>query len=208
MWDLPGQGIEPMSPALAGGFFTTDPSGKPLTSLFTKSVSLFTSLVKVAQSWLTLCNHTNCSPPGSSVHGILQERILEWIAMPSSRGSSWLSNQTRVSYVFCIGRWVLYYQHHLASPCVVIAEYSSYSWFCVGTCSHALSPFSRHNTTSKRCLFMITTTFHLFLSACILLFTLPHAHNKLTSIIHRFNTLEKVQCWMGEWLIIFRPQFH
>ena len=39
----------------------------------------------------------NCSPPGSSVHGILQARILEWVAMPSSRGSSWLRDQTHIS---------------------------------------------------------------------------------------------------------------
>ena len=37
----------------------------------------------VSQSYLTLCNSTDCSPPGFSVHGILQARILEWIAMPS-----------------------------------------------------------------------------------------------------------------------------
>ena len=36
----------------------------------------------------TLCNPMDCSPPGSSVHGILQGRILEWVAMPSSRGST------------------------------------------------------------------------------------------------------------------------
>ena len=36
---------------------------------------------------MTLCDPMNCSLPGSSVHGILQARILEWIAMPSSRGS-------------------------------------------------------------------------------------------------------------------------
>ena len=41
----------------------------------------------VTQSCLTLCNPVDCSPPGSSVHGILQARILEWVAMPSSRGS-------------------------------------------------------------------------------------------------------------------------
>ena len=40
-------------------------------------------------SRVRLCNPTNCSPPGSSVHGILQARILEWIAIPFSRGSSW-----------------------------------------------------------------------------------------------------------------------
>ena len=60
------------------------------------------------------------SPPGSSVLGILQERTLEWIAMPSSRGSSqprdqthvsffdilFFFFQTHVSYVSCIGRWL------------------------------------------------------------------------------------------------------
>ena len=40
------------------------------------------------QSCSTLCNGMECSPPGSSVHEILQARILEWIAMPSCRGSS------------------------------------------------------------------------------------------------------------------------
>ena len=40
------------------------------------------------QSCLTLCHPMDCSPPGSSVHEILQARILEWGAMPSSRGSS------------------------------------------------------------------------------------------------------------------------
>ena len=41
----------------------------------------------------------DCSPLGSSVHGILQARTLEWIAMPSSRGSSWPRERTHVSYV-------------------------------------------------------------------------------------------------------------
>ena len=44
--------------------------------------------VLVAQLCLTLCNPIDYSPPGSSVHGMLQARILEWVAMPSSRGSS------------------------------------------------------------------------------------------------------------------------
>ena len=49
---------------------------------------------KSLQSCLTLCDPMNCSPPGSSVHGISQARILEWVAMPSSRGSSRPSDQT------------------------------------------------------------------------------------------------------------------
>ena len=48
----------------------------------------------------------NCSPPGSSIHGILQARTLEWIAMPSSRASSWPKDQSQVSPASCIGRWV------------------------------------------------------------------------------------------------------
>ena len=39
-----------------------------------------------AQLCLTVCDPMDCSPPGSSIHGILQQRILEWVAMPSSRG--------------------------------------------------------------------------------------------------------------------------
>ena len=43
---------------------------------------------QLSQSCLTLCDPMDCSRPGSSVHGLLQARILEWVAMPSSRGSS------------------------------------------------------------------------------------------------------------------------
>ena len=67
-------------------------------------------------SCVQLCNPMDCSQPGSSVHGVLQTGILEWVAMPSSSGSSWPRNQTRVSYVSCIGRWVLYQQSNLGSP--------------------------------------------------------------------------------------------
>ena len=44
--------------------------------------------VLVAQLCLTLCDPMDCSPPGSSAHGILQARVLEWVAIPFSRGSS------------------------------------------------------------------------------------------------------------------------
>ena len=52
---------------------------------------------KSLQSCPTLCYPMDCSPPGPSVHGILQARTLEWAAMPFSRGSSQPRNQTRVS---------------------------------------------------------------------------------------------------------------
>ena len=58
--------------------------------------------VCVAQSYLTLCNPMDYWPPSISVHGILQARILEWVAMPFSRGSFQPRDQTQVSCVFCI----------------------------------------------------------------------------------------------------------
>ena len=68
---------------------------------------------KLLHSHLTLCNPMDCSPPGPSIHGILQPRILEWVAMPSPSGSSRPRDQTCAYYVSCISRWVLYYHHHL-----------------------------------------------------------------------------------------------
>jgi len=62
---------------------------------------------KSLQSGLTLGSLMNCSPPGSSFHGILQTRMLEWVAMPSSKWSSPPRDQTWVSYVSCIRRCVL-----------------------------------------------------------------------------------------------------
>ena len=56
-------------------------------------------VVLVAQSCLTLCRPMDCSPPGSSIHGILQARVLEWVAIPSSRGSFQLRAQTQVSCI-------------------------------------------------------------------------------------------------------------
>ena len=61
------------------------------------------------QSSLILCDPMDCSPLGFPVHGILQARILEWIAMPSSRGFSQPRDWTYVSYVSCIGRQFLYH---------------------------------------------------------------------------------------------------
>ena len=52
------------------------------------------------------CDPMDCSLPHSSVHGISQARILEWVAMPSSKGSSWSRDRTRVS---CIDRQIVYH---------------------------------------------------------------------------------------------------
>ena len=64
--------------------------------LFSRSVSLLCAgLCLVAQSCLTLCDPMDCSPPGSSIQGILQARILEWVARPSCMGSSWPRDRTQ-----------------------------------------------------------------------------------------------------------------
>ena len=54
---------------------------------------------KMLQSYLPLCDPVDCSPPGSSAHGILQARTLEWVAVPSSRGSSRPSGRSHVSCI-------------------------------------------------------------------------------------------------------------
>ena len=65
-----------------------------------------------AQSCPTACNPMDCSPPGSSVHGLLQARILEWVAIPFFRGSAqprgWI-------WVFCIASRFLYHLSHQGS---------------------------------------------------------------------------------------------
>ena len=52
---------------------------------------------RVTHLYLIFCDHMDCSPPGSSVYGILQSRILEWTAIPFSRVSSWSRDCTQVS---------------------------------------------------------------------------------------------------------------
>ena len=54
---------------------------------------------EVAQSCPTLCDPMDCSLQGSSVHGIFQARVLEWVAISFSRGSSWPRDQTLVSHI-------------------------------------------------------------------------------------------------------------
>ena len=65
---------------------------------------------RVLQSCPTLCDPMDHGSPGSSVWGILQARSLEWVAMPSSKGSSWPRDQTNVFNVSCIGSpWEAHY---------------------------------------------------------------------------------------------------
>ena len=67
----------------------------------------------VTQSCPTICDPMDCSPPGSSVHGILLARILEWVANDSSRGFSQPRDRTHVSRSSCIGKLDSLPLHHL-----------------------------------------------------------------------------------------------
>ena len=69
------------------------------------------------QLCLTVCNAMDCSPPGSSVHGILQAKILEWVAIPFSRESSEPRDQTHISNPHLLHcRQILYHLSYQGSP--------------------------------------------------------------------------------------------
>ena len=104
---------------------------------------------KSLQSCPTLCNPMDCSPPGSSVHGILQARILEWVTMLSTRGSSWPRDWTHFSYVSYIGRRVLYHWCHLGSLLIPLA-------ICKGDYE---SRHSSKENSSKQVEFSLVSTF-------------------------------------------------
>ena len=81
---------------------------KSLTDFFGQP-SIRLHACSVAQLCPTLCDPIDCSPPASSVHRILQARILEWGSRSFSRGSSWPRNRTQISCIYCTGRWILYH---------------------------------------------------------------------------------------------------
>ena len=71
------------------------------------------------------CDPMDCSLPGSSVRGIFLTRILEWVVISYFRGSSWPRDQTHISCVSCIGRWILYHwairEVLWPSPCLLMS---------------------------------------------------------------------------------------
>ena len=85
-------------------------------------------------SCVWLCDPMDCNLPGSSVHGILQARLLEWVAIPFSRESSWPRDWTCVSYVSCIDGWVLYHWRHLGSPAIGV-KWSEVTQWCPTLCN-------------------------------------------------------------------------
>ena len=103
-----------------GGFYGPVRAVTPATSShisLSGAQSPVTTYIKVlvAQSCLILCDPMGCSPPpGSSAHGILQGRILEWVAIPFSRESCRLRDWTCISCI--MGRFFFYHLRHQGSP--------------------------------------------------------------------------------------------
>ena len=93
--ELPDPGIEPGSPALQVDSSPTELTGEPYRVIG----KLLNTDCKVAQTCLTLRDPMDCSPPGSSFHGIFQARILEWVAISLFRGSSWSRTWTQFSHI-------------------------------------------------------------------------------------------------------------
>ena len=90
------------------------------TAIFSR-IKTATVCVLLAQSCLTLCNPMDCSSPGSFVHGILQARTLEWVAIPYSRGSSWPRDWTQVSR--SAGRFFTIWTTRLLIECISLGQW-------------------------------------------------------------------------------------
>ena len=97
----------------------------------------------VTQSYPTLCNPKNYNHPGSSVHGISQARLLEQVAISSSRASSQPKDWTHVSCTSCIGRWIFFLNHWATWEALYCHE--STNWYSIfRTEFHSMQKFEMH----------------------------------------------------------------
>ena len=133
-------------------------------------------LAKLLHPCFTFGEPMNRSSPSPSVPGILQARMLEWVAMLSCRESSRPRDQTHVSYASCVGRQVLYHWSHLGSLgtlmkvkviqlCLTLCDphglYSPWNTPCqntgVGSCSllQGIFPIQESNSGSLNCRWII-----------------------------------------------------
>ena len=107
---------------------------------------------KLLQSCPTLCNPMDYSPPDSSVHGILQAKIVEWLAMLLSRGSSWPRDKTQVTCVSDTAGW-FFTTKHWGSPQWLLQGYWSHpgdSTLMMSSNPNHLPKATPHNTIALR----------------------------------------------------------
>ena len=86
-----------------------------------------------------MSNFLNCSPPSSSVHGISQTRIMEWVAISFSRGSSWPRN---LNPCLLLGRWIFYHLSHQGSPVGGGQRMWFHSVLTLGSCCWCINIFT------------------------------------------------------------------
>ena len=96
------EGTQNRVPGGGGGVLIKEPPGRGGLWAVCLSCGIWPSESEVSQSCPTLCDPMDCRLPGSSVHGIFRARVLEWVAISFSRGSSQPRDQTRVSHI--VGR--------------------------------------------------------------------------------------------------------
>ena len=101
---FPTQGSNPGLPHCRPILYHLSHQGSPNCIIHSCKLALlldhkFVNAVLVVQLCPILYNPMDCSPPGSSIHGILQARILKWVAMLSSKGSSQPWDRTQVSHI-------------------------------------------------------------------------------------------------------------
>ena len=103
-------------------------------------MNAYVCVYSVTQLYLTLCNPMDCSLPGSSVHGIFQARVLERIAISSSKGSSRPRNQIHVSGFYCADSLPLHHLRSLMNAYVKAHQiiHLKYAVYCMSTISGAI----------------------------------------------------------------------
>ena len=142
----------------------------------------------VAQSCLSLCDPMDCSPPGSSAHGISKARILEWVAVSFSTGSSRLRDQTPIS---CLEHPLLFLENFLLTPWDpprVSPALGSLSWSptggasCLSMCSHCVLvclSLSSHHCIVRSYLSLSPGDCKLLKGLCLLPQHTPHTQHRL-----------------------------
>ena len=90
-------------------FTKWDEVGFPPEKWVSRAAKILVRVCSFTESCPALCNPMDCIPPGASVHGILQAKILEWVPMSFFRGSSQPRDKIHISCVSCIDRQILYH---------------------------------------------------------------------------------------------------
>ena len=140
-WDFPGGAVVKTWTSHAGGTGSILAQGTKISQVAQCSLNIHQSVTKrkhkniyseVAQSCLTFCDPMDCSLPGSSIRGIFQTRILEWVAISFSRRSSWPRDWTWVSCI--VGRCFTIWATREVQMCLWLTDILLKCRFWLGRC--------------------------------------------------------------------------